>query len=375
MVWLVFLLLWNEKTINGPKPESGKTVSLLAELVLGLEDAGDEQVFSGTTTLVVDSEGNMYVNDPRDWQVKVFDKSGNLVRKFGKKGSGPGEFNEPVAIAMGGDDLYIFDTGHKKMIVLTLDGTYKREVRFPDAIQGVSQPVVLASGQVAFSAFGSTEDVWTHSLGLYDSQLKAIKEIHRVGLGKLDFSQAGDSSFWVEVLKAQFETAFGGMPVLAPVDGKHFFAGLTHEYQGQLVGADGKTAMSMSREYKPGVMSEAAKDMICETIWQDMAENPFLTPMLTQSVYKRARSQAELPPGILPMTAVSQFGKGFAVLTNYDAEKRKGQIDFFNESGQYTAAAPFEGACKSMYGAGDCLYIIGLNETDALTITRYRVGQ
>lgn len=373
MIWMMLMILWNEQVANGSGPKDGKTFKLKAELVLGTEDAGDEQIFSETTTLAVDGEGNLFVNDPREWVVKVFSKNGVLVRQIGKKGSGPGEFNEPVAVAIQEKELYVFDTGHKKMIVLDLEGTFQRDVRFPDAIQGVTQPVILKSGQVVFSAFRTNEATWSHSVILYDPELKPIQQIERISLGELDFSQPSSPSFWTKFLKIQFETFFSGMPVLAPLGEDQFFAGLTHQYEGRLFDAAGKARTRVTREYKPTALSDDARLAICETLWQDLAENPFLTPLLTQAVFKRALSEADLPPGKLPITAVSRFGQGFAILTGYDAALRTGQVDIFNEKGQYIAAAPFKGACKSMYGTKDRLYIVGPDETEALTITRYRL--
>ncbi len=42
--------------------------------------------------VAVDQEGNMYVSDGGNARVVVFDAAGRLVRTFGQKGSGPGEF-------------------------------------------------------------------------------------------------------------------------------------------------------------------------------------------------------------------------------------------------------------------------------------------
>ncbi len=374
MIWMMLFLLLDRKVVNGPIPEGGKKVNLVAELILGSEDVGDEQIFSGTTTLVSDAAGNMYVNDPKEWEVKVFDPQGQLQRKFGKRGPGPGEFNEPVAIALGNNILYIFDVGHKKMMLFTLAGAFLREARFPDAIQAVFQPVILKGGQVAFSAFRTNEVPWSHELNLYDAELEIIEKIHRVVLPDLDFSKADGPGFWTKFLKTQFEAAFGGMPVLAPVGDRRLFVALTHRYEGRVLGPEGEVVVSVSREYKPVILSEKARFTVCESIWQDLAENPFLTPLLTKTAFDRAFSKAELPPGALPITAVSGFGGGFVVLTGYDVARGKGQLDFFDGSGAYIAAAPFEGQCKIMYGSGTHLYVVGIDSTDAVTITRYRVA-
>ncbi len=52
-------------------------------------------------------------------QVKVFSPKGQLLRSFGAKGAGMGNFNDPAAIAYGGgSNLLISDTGNKRVQVL-----------------------------------------------------------------------------------------------------------------------------------------------------------------------------------------------------------------------------------------------------------------
>ena len=371
LIWLVLLL--NQEVINGMEPVDGSK-KLVAELRLGGDDNGEDQIFSGTTTLAVDAGGMMYVNDPKAWQIKVFDPSGKLTRRFGRKGAGPGEFNEPVAIASGPDGkIYVFDAGHKKMIVFEKDGDFHREARFPDAIQGVYQPVVLEGGQVAFMAFRNNEIPWTYNTSLYDKDMNVIKVLEKIILPNLDFQKANEPGFWTDFLEVHLETAMKGMPMLAQLNKKQLVSARASSYQCRIIDGKGNVISSFSNKYKPAIMSEDARYSFCETVWEDLTENPFLTPLLTESVFRKAMDKADLPPGLLPIAAMAHFGQGVAVLSGYDPARQNGKLDFFDQGGQYIAAAPFEGSCKSMYGTKKHLYIVGADESDSLTITRFRV--
>ncbi len=50
------------------------------------------------TEVAVDSSGNLYVVDTFKHRVLIYDKRGNFIGKFGKKGKNPGEFEFPSAI-------------------------------------------------------------------------------------------------------------------------------------------------------------------------------------------------------------------------------------------------------------------------------------
>ena len=65
----------------------------------------------GVISLDVDSRGNVYVAD-RSSQLLVFSPDGSLLRKLGRKGQGPGEFDYLVDVqVLPRDTVYAFDGG------------------------------------------------------------------------------------------------------------------------------------------------------------------------------------------------------------------------------------------------------------------------
>src|SRR5262249_17454323 len=50
-----------------------------------------------------------------------------FTSKWGSAGSSPGQFNSPLAIALGpGDEVYVADTGNNRVQVFDANGTYLR---------------------------------------------------------------------------------------------------------------------------------------------------------------------------------------------------------------------------------------------------------
>jgi hypothetical protein len=57
-----------------------------------------DTIFLYPTFVKSDNLGNIYVLDMQDCSVKKFDSNGVLIRKYGRKGKGPGEFEGPFRI-------------------------------------------------------------------------------------------------------------------------------------------------------------------------------------------------------------------------------------------------------------------------------------
>ncbi len=86
--------------VKNPKEpiHSENIVSLEEELSIGEAEGRKEYMFSQVRNIAVDDEENIYVLDRKEVHIKVFDKHGEYLRTFGKKGQGPGEFNIPSGI-------------------------------------------------------------------------------------------------------------------------------------------------------------------------------------------------------------------------------------------------------------------------------------
>ena len=69
--------------------------------------------------------GILYVVDRQQHRVIALDKQGRQLFAFGSRGVGNGNFNVPLAIAIGGDDkLYVLDSGNFRIQVFDAKGAY-----------------------------------------------------------------------------------------------------------------------------------------------------------------------------------------------------------------------------------------------------------
>ena len=88
----------------------------------------DQGLLYGPRDVAVDSLGRVFVTDTGNKRVMVYDQDGGYVTQVGQGGSGPGEFEEPVGIAVGPDDnIYVVDTWNQRVQVLDSNLSHVRE--------------------------------------------------------------------------------------------------------------------------------------------------------------------------------------------------------------------------------------------------------
>ena len=82
--------------------------------------------FAGGATRLAD--GRVAVVDPFDAAVRLFDASGKPIRKVGRRGDGPGEFQAPAWIQQcGADSLFVWDFMRASITVMDSAGRVARE--------------------------------------------------------------------------------------------------------------------------------------------------------------------------------------------------------------------------------------------------------
>ena len=101
------------------------------DLVIGAESGDEKYVFSNLQSMSVDDEGHIYVLDGTEDTVRVFDGNGLHLRTFGKKGQGPGEWDDPFRLSMTpSGELVILDSGNSKISYFSKTGRCLRETPF-----------------------------------------------------------------------------------------------------------------------------------------------------------------------------------------------------------------------------------------------------
>jgi DNA-binding beta-propeller fold protein YncE len=116
-----------------PRPD---TYGLVPAPMPSEEDLGDGVGMEGErfirpTDVAWDSQGNIYVADGYgNSRVAKFDRNGKWIMNWGKRGSGPGEFNVLHGIAIdAANNVYVADRDNKRIQVFDANGTFKTQFR------------------------------------------------------------------------------------------------------------------------------------------------------------------------------------------------------------------------------------------------------
>jgi predicted membrane-bound mannosyltransferase/DNA-binding beta-propeller fold protein YncE len=116
--------------------------------------------------LAIDSNGFVYVTDPSNFRVLVFDSEGNYVLSFGKQGTDAGSFLLPTGIAVAQDGTIYVADAHRSVIAVyePLDLVVEEEVE-------------IASPKLKYPAPGSTVEAGSVTLvgtGHPDSKVRVL---------------------------------------------------------------------------------------------------------------------------------------------------------------------------------------------------------
>jgi len=96
----------------------GQPISMWGEFGQPLPgDATSASSFWGPRGIAVDDNGHVFVTDTGNKRVVVFDENGNYITEFGTAGFDPGQFDEPVGIAIDPNSgvVYVVDTWNQRV--------------------------------------------------------------------------------------------------------------------------------------------------------------------------------------------------------------------------------------------------------------------
>jgi DNA-binding beta-propeller fold protein YncE len=132
--------------------------------------------FYQPTDVTWGADGSIFVSDGYgNSRIAKFDKDGNLVKHWGERGTGPGDFNTPHSIVSDAQgNLYVADRGNSRIQVFDSDGNFKQEFR----IGGPPWSICITPGPNQVMFVGSVGHVY--KVGLDGKVLGVMGKFGRV---------------------------------------------------------------------------------------------------------------------------------------------------------------------------------------------------
>ena len=160
-------------TLTGQSNAQDYAFEKVRDLALKL----DNDIVGNLADLVMDAEGRFFLADDRQHTVWVAESSGLVSQRIGREGSGPGELNRPLSVAISDEKVVVLDMGNHRVMVFSKDGTHLSDFR----IENLLPPSGLLSGidgQIAVSS------VWDEpNITVYEMTGTLSYEIGKVVLG------------------------------------------------------------------------------------------------------------------------------------------------------------------------------------------------
>lgn len=103
---------------------------------------------------VVSESGDLYVTQPMEGIIRVFDQTGKPKRTIGKPGAGPGEFRKLGTIGFLGDTLYAVDSELRRITLFSPLGRVVRTVQHAPSQRTVLKSDTMLAWFLGFSVLG-----------------------------------------------------------------------------------------------------------------------------------------------------------------------------------------------------------------------------
>ncbi len=119
--------------IHNPKkpvdlPGIPNTLKLREDLRIGIESGDENYMFSQLYSIQVSDEEEIIAYDGQEVSIKVFDRDGKFIRKFGQKGQGPGEIQSVSYINLIGEKINVWDRGNNRFSYYSIEGECIKEI-------------------------------------------------------------------------------------------------------------------------------------------------------------------------------------------------------------------------------------------------------
>ena len=343
---------------------------------IGDADGADWEVLSRVRSAAFDALDNLFVLDGQGTskpRVLVFNSSGQFVRQFGRRGSGPGEFQSPRDVfVLASGDIVVSDPGNSAYILFSSSGEHRRNVRFePDFRPGQNAPGTQVpqndarDGVVAMT--GRVPREGTASMTIFRQTLDgrgAPTTIFRFPVDpmrRFDVPATGNRPAVMVVRTPMYELD----PVMGVLPDGTIALLNDHEYAVKLIDASGKHVRTLARPVKARKTTKQDRDDYHKRVGDDWLKTnpgrpvPTLPYELPFAEYISVLTGMLVEPNRIWVQRRQSDGSG------------RGPIDLLTASGRYIGTLPPQRLPVAVSASGRAAYFI----TDELGVEQVEVRQ
>ncbi len=313
----------------------GRTLGLEAIATYGYSKDESEAVISGVRDFFVDDNGNVYVLDARDSDIKKFDGSGAFLTKFGRPGQGPGDLSRPYMLFQRGNEreVGVLELMSRRMSFFDFKGSFVKSI--PTTEMLVNKVRSDSEGNFIIGTATIGQDERRYTVKKLDTDMNHLRDV-----ASSPSPIRGDPFSPLVVWEL--------MP-----NGSVAFA-YPSDYQITIYTSDGTIEKRMLKEYKPMEVTEEEKRIAKREIPPSIEYKP--------SKYRSAFRDL----------FVDEKGRLFVLTWEEGSRPGTGVFDIFDQEGRYIYKVELPG--KAICWKHGNLYTVESNEQDFTVIRKYRVS-
>lgn len=309
-----------------PAPPPGMKCKLVLEEELCIGDQEEEYLFSESVDYIstsIDDNWNIFTLDPKLVEIRKYNRTGKLLKIFGKKGNGPEEMDRPSNMMITPqNELMFVDYGNSRLMFFSLEGdylqyipTYKLRLR---RIKIDSHGDIVAD-LIELSQDENRERKVTYAIKRFNDKLEPI----------FTFVSVDTTEDFMKSIEGR-EYTFGPDTYWQLTKEDCVIIGDTRNYEFAVIDPEGKIIRKIEKEYDP---LEVSKEDI-------------------ESLSDRTRQLSNIAKhhkGFYYFT-IDEEGRIFARTWERTKENRGYYYDVFDPEGRYIAKIPINAFIKRWIG-------------------------
>ncbi|UCC40741.1 MAG: 6-bladed beta-propeller [Candidatus Aminicenantes bacterium] len=349
---------------NPKKPTHDDAVfSLKEDLAIGEKERKVKNMFYLLTDMDADSNGNIYVLDSEDTNIKVYDQKGRFLRVFSRKGEGPGQLSNPVDIYIDDKNLiYVCDSGNKRISIFNDKGDFVKHINFHDYSAGKMVGINPLGGivlRVDKTSLESTMDFITRAnfINMYSDRFDFKRNLYSISVPIMQHFRKGEKGITLTI-PYQKELCW-------TLDSSgNVYIGESQTYEIQVFSPSGKKIRRIEKEYEPSKVSKPdIEDYVKDQFLFDKKERIFWSTTIKQ--------QLRVPEN-KPVFEKFFFAEDrLFVLRSENGSKGRFFFDIFDDEGRYSWKMRLK--IRPWTWKNNKIYAVEKNEAGYHVIKRYKV--
>lgn len=337
-------------------------LSFKPEIVIGNDTTNNDGWFVLLNDFCVLPNGDIYGVDYRGKKVKVFNKNGNPLFSFGRKGRGPGEFLYPTQINAYKDKyIFVSDPGRKNISKFNIKGEFIKLINFKDRIVKFE---IFNNGNIVVETVKIIYNNLSQSLGklqLLNNDLITIKSSI--------YEKQGSPLAWVTGTNdgQRFTTTIPFHPSLQwDIIQDRLYVGFTNKFEILIFNENGTLIGKIKKEITPVEVRQKEK----ENWKRNTLKNFKNRPRISMNILSKSLDKIQIPNYKPAFSKLLKFSSGLGVIVPQSKTSKTYKIIFFNKKGEEIREGIIEyNDFKYFYGK---YYRRTGGKDKSFTITRYQ---